>query len=105
MQRYTYAPIHQIVSAGAYGKMYTIDQRCAGWLLMTYDRRCSDRFLLTQEYLAEMLGVRRATVNSAIGILKSAAAIKFTRGQITVLNRAGLEFMSCSYSKTDTTGI
>jgi CRP-like cAMP-binding protein len=53
-------------------------------------------FPLTQEFLAEMLGVRRATVNLAIGILKSAGFIEYVRGQITIVDRVGLESASCA---------
>jgi len=70
-------------------------QRCARWLLITHDQAGEDSFPITQEFLSHMLGVRRATVNEAIGVLRQAALIRFTRGKLTVLDRHGLESASC----------
>jgi CRP-like cAMP-binding protein len=97
MHQYMYALTHQIVQAGACNRLHTMEERCARWLLMMHDRTENDKnsFPLTQEFLAEMLGVRRATVNLAIGILKNAGFIQYIRGQITVVDRAGLESASC----------
>ena len=93
--------MHQIIQVGASNRLHAIEKRCARWLLMTHDRKRSDRFLLTQEYLSEMLGVRRATVNVAVGLIKARGYIKYVRGQITILDRAGLESLSCSCSCLD----
>jgi CRP-like cAMP-binding protein len=97
MHRYMYALTHQIVQAGACNRLHTMEERCARWLLMMHDRTENKRntFPLTQEFLAEMLGVRRATVNLAIGILKTAGFIQYVRGQITIVDRAGLESAAC----------
>ena len=97
MHRYMYALTHQIVQAGACNRLHTMEERCARWLLMMHDRTENNKnsFPLTQEFLAEMLGVRRATVNLAIGILKNAGFIQYVRGQITIVDRAGLESASC----------
>lgn len=97
MHHYMYALTHQIVQAGACNRLHTMEERCARWLLMMHDRTESNKnsFPLTQEFLSEMLGVRRATVNLAIGILKNAGFIQYIRGQITVVDRAGLESASC----------
>jgi CRP-like cAMP-binding protein len=70
-------------------------QRCARWLLMTHDRVKGDDFVLTQEYLGHMLGERRATVSQVASTLKSRRLISYNRGHITVLNREGLEDVSC----------
>jgi CRP-like cAMP-binding protein len=80
MHRYMYALTHQIVQAGACNRLHTMEERCARWLLMMHDRTENNRntFPLTEEFLAEMLGVRRATVNLAIGILKTAGFIQYT---------------------------
>jgi CRP-like cAMP-binding protein len=95
MHRYIYALTRQIVQSGACNRLHTMEQRCARWLLMTHDR-CGDRsFSLTQDFLSEMLGVRRATVNLAIGALKKAGFIRYVRGEITVVDRAGLESATC----------
>jgi CRP-like cAMP-binding protein len=95
IRRYLYALMNQIVQAGACNQVHTIEQRCARWLLMTHDRKHHETFLLTQEYLAEMLGVRRATVNLALRSLKAVRLIQYVRGQITIVDRAGLEAVSC----------
>jgi CRP-like cAMP-binding protein len=93
-----YALTHQIVQAGACNRLHTMEERCARWLLMMHDRtdKQNSTFPLTQEFLAEMLGVRRATVNLAIGILKNAGFIEYVRGQITIVDRVGLESASCA---------
>ena len=62
---------------------------------MTHDRAGQDTFPLTQEFLSHMLGVRRSTVNVAIGMLKKAGFIRYVRGKITIIDRPGLESASC----------
>lgn len=62
---------------------------------MTHDRARQDDFPLTQEFLSHMLGVRRATVNGATGVLKKAGIISYVRGRVTLLDRSGLESASC----------
>jgi CRP-like cAMP-binding protein len=95
MERYLFALIRQVFQAGACNRIHTMEERCARWLLMMHDRMNTDTFPLTQEFLAEMLGVRRATVNIALGILKSAGFVRYVRGQITIADRAGLESAAC----------
>jgi CRP-like cAMP-binding protein len=95
MHHYIYALTRQVLQAGACNRLHTMEERCARWLLMMHDRTNADTFPLTQEFLSDMLGVRRATVNVALGILKSAGFIQYVRGQITVTDRAGLESASC----------
>jgi len=95
MHRYLFALTRQIVQAGACNRLHTMEERCARWLLMMHDRTRADTFPLTQEFLSDMLGVRRATVNLTLGILKAAALIRYVRGQITILDRTGLEAASC----------
>ena len=95
LQRYTQALLNQIAQSAACNRVHSIDQRCARWLLMTHDRVRADQFLLTQEFLAQMLGVRRASVNTAAGMLQKAGFIRYTRGRITVTDRPGLESASC----------
>lgn len=75
--------------------MHVVEQRCARWLLMSHDRVGRETFDLTQEFLAEMLGVRRAGVTVALGVLKRHGLISTGRGSITIVNRAGLEKASC----------
>src|SRR5271163_1254765 len=77
-------------------RIHSMEERCARWLLMTGDRAGVDTFPLTQEFLAHMLGVRRATVNVATGMLKKAGFIRYVRGKLTITDRSGLESASCA---------
>jgi CRP-like cAMP-binding protein len=95
MLRYTQAFIHQIAQHAACDRLHSIVQRCARWLLMTHDRVGVDEFVLTQEALAQMLGVRRATVTIAAGMLQHAGLIRYTRGHITIVDLKKLERASC----------
>ena len=79
----------------ACNRVHRVEQRCARWLLQTHDRVGSDQFLLTQEFLSQMLGVRRARVSAAAGLLQKAGLIRYARGRITVLDRSGLESAAC----------
>ena len=93
--------IFEIVSqAAACNRLHVIEQRCARWLLMSQDRVGRPKFDLTQEFLSEMLGVRRPGVTVAMGILERQGLIAHGRGNITVIDRPGLERASCEcYSK------
>ena len=75
--------------------VHSAEERCARWLLMTHDRVDGDRFVLTHEVLAQMLGVRRAGVTEAASALRRAGLVEYTRGRITVLDRQGLEAAAC----------
>jgi CRP-like cAMP-binding protein len=75
--------------------LHSVDERCARWLLMCHDRLDSDEFPLTHEFLAVMLGVRRATVTVSAGHLASAGIIKCRYGRVTILDRQRLEEASC----------
>ena len=79
----------------ACNRLHSTEERAARWLLMTADRVGGDRFPLTQEFLAQMLGVRRATVSLTAGLLHNAGLISYRRGVITITDRAGLEDASC----------
>lgn len=95
LQRYTQAHINQIAQSAACSRVHSIDKRCARWLLITHDQVGTDQFHLTQQFLAMMLGVRRAGVNAAASILQRAGYIRYGRGTITVTDRAGLESAAC----------
>jgi len=95
MHRYLYALTFQMIQAGACNQLHRMEERCARWLLMMHDRASCNTFRLTQDLLSEMLGVRRATVNHALGRLKTAGLIQFVRGQITVHDRPGLQSAAC----------
>ncbi len=95
MHRHLFALMRQVLFGAACNRMHSMEQRCARWLLMTHDRAAQDVFPLTQEFLAHMLGVRRATVNVATGMLKKAGFIRYVRGRVTLIDRRGLESVSC----------
>jgi len=85
----------QISQSASCNRRHEIGQRCSRWLLMTHDRANGDEFELTHQFLSKMLGVRRAGVSVAAGILQKADLIKYSRGRITILDREGLEAISC----------
>lgn len=93
--RYTLALMNQMAQNAACNRMHDVDARCARWLLMTHDRVRQDSFLLTQEFLAQILGVHRPTVSLAAQMLQRAGLIQYARGLITITNREGLETASC----------
>ena len=95
MNQHLYALMRQVLYGAACNRLHSMDERCARWLLMTHDRAESDTFPLTQEFLSHMLGVRRATVNVATRMLKEAGFIRYVRGSMTVIDRAGLESAAC----------
>ncbi|HZT80515.1 MAG TPA: Crp/Fnr family transcriptional regulator [Gemmataceae bacterium] len=83
---------NQIVACNA---VHSVEERACRWLLMAHDRVGSDEFSLTQEFLAEMLGVRRQSVTVVAGALQQAGLIAYRRGVVRILNRTGLEGASC----------
>src|ERR1700751_4497602 len=85
----------QISQSASCNRRHEIVQRCSRWLLMTHDRVNGDEFALTQEFLSKMLGVRRAGVSVAAGILQRAGLIKYSRGRVMIIDREGLEGISC----------
>ena len=95
MLRYGHAFFNQVAQSAACNHFHPIQQRCCRWLLMTHDRMHSDDFLLTQEFLAMMLGVQRTGVTAAAGSLQRAGLIRYKRGNVTIIDRRGLERRSC----------
>ena len=95
MQLYTQALFTQIAQAAACNRLHLTEERFARWLLMTHDRVASDTFLLTQDFLSQMLGVRRATVSEIAAEAQSNGLIDYKRGKMTIVNRAGLERLTC----------
>lgn len=85
----------QALQSVACNGVHSIEERCARWLLMCHDRVVNDRLRLTQEYLAEMLGVSRPSVNRVARMMQSAGLINYNRGSIEIEDRPGLESMSC----------
>lgn len=95
MLRYAHAMFNQVAQSAACAHFHPLERRCCRWLLMTHDRMLSDEFLLTQKFLAMMLGVRRAGVTEAAGALQRAGLIRYRHGNVTILDRDGLEERSC----------
>jgi CRP-like cAMP-binding protein len=93
---YAHAFFNQVAQSAACAHHHALEQRCCRWLLMTHDRMNSDEFLLTQEFLAMMLGIRsRPSVTIAAGALQRAGLIRYKRGHVTILDRPGLKERSC----------
>lgn len=95
MLRYAQALFMQVGRSVVCNQRHTLRQRCARWLLTTHDRVNGDEFHLTHEFLAQMLGVRRAGVTVAAGALQRAGLITYRRGNVRILDRTGLEHVSC----------
>ena len=93
--RYTQALITQMAQTAVCNRHHSIDQQLCRWLLLSLDRLPSNRLTMTQELIANMLGVRREGVTESAGKLQNLGVIKYKRGQITVLDRSKLESMSC----------
>jgi CRP-like cAMP-binding protein len=95
LHRNIHALMTQISQSAACNRFHQVEARLARWLLMTHDRIRSDEFRLTQGFLSDMLGVRREGVTNAARTLQRNKLITYSRGHITVLNRAGLEAAAC----------
>jgi CRP-like cAMP-binding protein len=95
LMRYIYTLMRQVSQTAACNAAHTAEERLSRWLLMCRDRVSSDDFNLTQEFIAEMLGTRRATVNVAAITLQSADLIRYHRGHLRIIDRQGLESFSC----------
>jgi CRP-like cAMP-binding protein len=93
--RYTQALITQMAQTVACNRHHSLDQQLCRWLLLSLDRLASNELVMTQELMANMLGVRREGVTEAAGQLQKAGLIDYRRGRITVLDRPGLERRSC----------
>jgi CRP-like cAMP-binding protein len=92
---YAHAFFNQVAQSAACAHLHSLEQRCCRWLLMTHDRMRTDELQLTHEFLAMMLGVRRAGVTVALGALQKKGLINHGRARITILDRVGLEQLSC----------
>ncbi|WP_414582072.1 Crp/Fnr family transcriptional regulator [Scytonema sp. PCC 10023] len=93
--RYTQALFNQIAQSSACNRLHSIEERFCRWMLMTQDRVGSNQFPLTQEFLAQMLGVRRASVSVVAAIIQKAGLITYKRGKMTILDREGLQDATC----------
>jgi hypothetical protein len=95
LHRYNQLVFEAVAQSAACNRMHVVEQRCARWLLMSHDRVGRPSFDLTHAFLAEMLGVRRAGVTVAMGVLARNGLISHTRGSVTIVDREGLENASC----------
>lgn len=93
--RYTQALITQISQTAVCNRLHSVDQQLCRWLLLSHDRVQADELIMTQELIADMLGVRREGVTVAAGRLQDAGAISYVRGHIKILNRRKLEQTVC----------
>ncbi len=111
LQRYTHSLLTQISQSAACNRFHPIEARLARWLLMTSDQMESDEFQITQKFLSSMLGVRREGVSKSATKLQQNGLITYSRGKISILNRADLEAAAChcyfivkeEYEKSPTT--
>ncbi|MBC7719772.1 MAG: Crp/Fnr family transcriptional regulator [Chitinophagaceae bacterium] len=101
LNRYVYVLMAQLSESTACVRFHQISPRLARWLLMSQDRSQASTFHMTQEFLAYMLGVRRVGVTTAAGAFQKAGLIRYARGEMTVIDRKGLEAAACGCYAAD----
>jgi CRP-like cAMP-binding protein len=95
LRRYTYTFFVQVSQSAACNRLHEANERMSRWLLMCHDRVGADEFPITHEFLAQMLGVRRATVTVIAGMLQKAGIVRYSRGIVSIVDREKLEEASC----------
>ncbi len=95
VQKFARFAFGQLYQTAACNRLHSLEERCCRWLLICNDNALSDTFPLTHEFLAMMLGVQRAGVSITASFLQKAGLIKYARGQVTIMNRTGLEDAAC----------
>lgn len=94
-KRYAQAFLTQVSQSAACNRVHPVEQRLCRWILMSHDRVGADTLMLTQDVMAQMLGVRRASVSVVAAMLRKAGFIRYTRGLLTIVDRPGLEASAC----------
>lgn len=97
---YVHAAASQIAQTAACNRLHLLEQRCCRWLLVAHDSARSDRFPLTHEFLAMMLGVHRPRISVALKKLQAAGVLAYSRGQLTIIDRTRLEQRPCECYRT-----
>ena len=101
IMRFIDALLNLSAQTAACNRLHTIEQRCARWLLMAHDRLQTDLMPMTHEFLASMLGVRRAGVTETAGELQRSGLIHYHHGRLTIIDREGLEATACECYRID----
>ena len=95
LRRYIYFTLRRIVQMSACNSLHSVEQRCCRWLLIAHDSAGGDGFTVTQQVLSSLLGVQRVGVTIAAGALQRVGLIRYSRGHLSVTDRAGLEAKAC----------
>lgn len=95
LKRYTQALLMQVSQTAACNRFHSVEERFCRWILMCHDRVRRDDFQMTQEFISQMLGVRRPTISVVAGMLQEVGLVRYSRGRMIVLNRQGLEESAC----------